>query len=95
MRSLFVSVFVGVLVAASTSAAEAKCYHFRDTPSDVYVCVGKDGSDSFADRKKGKKILQDAGETPSTVSSSSSSCHSNAGNCYDENGKKHRSLKGY
>ena len=83
------------LLMLTSSVAEAKCYHFSDTPSDVYVCVGKNGADSFDDRKKAKKILKDAGENPGSVSSHSSSCHSNAGKCYDENGKKHRSLKGY
>ena len=82
-------------VISGSAVAHAKCYKFSGTPSDVYVCVGKNGADSFSDRKKAKKVLKKAGFSPSSVSSTSSSCHSNSGKCYDENGKKHRSLKGY
>jgi hypothetical protein len=83
-------------LSGTAATADAKCYHFDKTDSDTYVCVGKNGSDSFDDRKKGKAILKKAlGKDPGNVGSSSSSCHSNKGNCYDENGKKHRSLKGY
>ena len=75
--------------------ASAKCYHFRDAPSDVYVCVGK-GSDSFDDRKAAKKICDEkTGKDCGSVGSSSSSCHSNSNKCYDENGKAHRNLKDY
>ncbi len=79
-----------------TQHAEAKCYHLQDAPSDVYVCVGKDGSDSSSDRKKAREICTDkVGKDCGTVSSYSSSCHSNSNKCYDENGKAHRNLKGY
>ncbi len=76
-------------------SAFAKCYHFSDTPSDVYVCVGKN-SDSFADRKKARNICSKVlSKKCGNVSSYSSSCHSNSNRCYDENGKAHRSLNGY
>lgn len=75
--------------------ADAKCYSFRDAPSDVYVCVGK-GSDSFDDRKKAKKICDEkTGKDCGNMSSYSSSCHSNSNKCYDETGEAHRNLKDY
>lgn len=90
------SLVIVALTLGFAGLAQAKCYHFSKAPSDVYVCVGKNGADSFADRKKGKEILKKAlGKDPGNVSSSSSSCHSNSNKCYDENGKAHRSLKGY
>ncbi|QED28024.1 hypothetical protein FRD01_12415 [Microvenator marinus] len=78
------------------SKVEAKCYRFSDAPSDVFVCVGKNGSDSFDDRKAAKKICDEkAGKNCGNVGSHSSSCHSNSNLCYDETGKAHRSLKDY
>jgi len=92
-------VFAVVLLVASlalAATASAKCYHFSNAPSDVYVCYGKNGSDSFADRKAAKKICDEkVGKDCGSVGSYSSSCHSNSNKCYDENGKAHRSLKGY
>ena len=95
-KTLVAGVAAVTMTLGFAGIAQAKCYKFSSTPSDVYVCVGKNGSDSFADRKKGKEVLKKAlGSDPGNVSSYSSSCHSNSNKCYDENGKAHRSLKGY
>ncbi len=76
--------------------ANAKCFHYENAPSDVYVCVGKGGGDSFADRNKGQDICTaKSGKKCGPVGSSSSSCHSNIDKCYDENGNAHRELSGY
>ena len=75
---------------------EAKCYHFSNAPSDVYVCVGKNGADSFDDRKAAKKICDEkTGKDCGSVGSHSSSCHSNSNQCFDETGKANRDLKDY
>jgi hypothetical protein len=96
MKNTFATLIAFALVMFAASSVSAKCYNFSDSPSDVYVCVGKDGSDSFDDRKKAKKICDEqTGTDCGNVSSYSSSCHSNSNKCYDENGKAHRSLKGY
>ena len=80
-------------VLGTAATAEAACYRFSRAPKDVYVCVK---GDSFDDRKKAKAICDKAtGSDCGTVSSYSSSCHSNINKCYDENGKAHRSLSGY
>ncbi len=87
-------IIVALVVAFSflTVSATAKCYHFSKG-GDVQVCVK---GDSFADRKKAKKICDKAkGSDCGNVGSYSSSCHSNVNKCYDENGKAHRSLSGY
>ncbi len=95
MKSLL-SGLVSLAVVSVANVAHAKCYHFDKAPSDVYVCVGKNGSDSFDDRKKAKSICDQAtGSNCGNVSSYSSSCHSNSNRCYDETGKAHRSLNGY
>lgn len=86
------------LCAASMFAttAEAKCYRLDKAPSDTYVCVGKGGGDSFADRKKAQEVCKKAtGSDCGNVGSSSSSCHSNSNKCYDESGKASRDLSGY
>lgn len=96
MRKLLIASFALLVTTAFAINANAKCYNFQDAPSDTYVCVGKNGADSFADRKKAKKICDDkAGKDCGNVSSTSSSCHSNSNKCYDENGEAHRSLKDY
>lgn len=96
MRTLIATSVALLATVVFATNADAKCYHFSDAPSDVYVCVGKDGSDSFDDRKKAKKICDEAtGEDCGSVGSSSSSCHSNSNKCYDENGDAHRDLKDY
>ena len=96
MKKIMLASFLALAyVLSAATAADAKCYKFSGTDSDVYVCVGKNGSDSFDDRKKAKAVLKKAGHSPGSVSSSSSSCHSNSNKCYDENGKAHRDLKGY
>src|SRR4051794_32953641 len=72
MKKLLIlaSLFAGV------SIAEAKCYHYDSSPSDVYVCVGKGGRDDFADRNKGQDICsQKTGKKCGPVGSYSSSCH--------------------
>lgn len=90
---LAASLFAGVAVSVT---AQAKCYHYDDSPSDVYVCVGKNGRDDFADRKKGREICsQKTGSKCGPVGSYSSSCHSNAGKCYDEDGNASSDLSGY
>jgi hypothetical protein len=74
------------------SGAWAKCYRFSKG-GEIQVCIK---GDSFADRKKAKKICDKAkGSDCGNVSSYSSSCHSNTDQCYDEKGKKHRTLSGY
>ena len=88
------STIVALAIAACTLAvpAAASCYRFSKG-GDVQVCVR---GDSFADRKKAKQICDKAkGSDCGTVSSYSSSCHSNVDKCYDENAKAHRSLSGY
>lgn len=88
--SLMAAVAVAMCLVAVT--AGAKCYRFSKG-DEVQVCVK---GDSFADRKMAKQICDQAkGSDCGTVSSYSSSCHSNANKCYDENGKAHRSLSGY
>ena len=83
-------------LALAAPLAQAKCYHLEKAPSDVYVCVGKNGSDSSDDRKKAKEICDKAtGKDCGGVSSYSSSCHSNIDKCYDESGKASRDLSGY
>ncbi len=90
---LGLSLFAGLAVS---SLAEAKCYHFDNSPSDVYVCVGKGGRDDYADRNKGQDICsQKTGKKCGPVGSYSSSCHSNAGKCYDESGNASSDLNGY
>lgn len=90
------SLFSVLAFCAVANTASAKCYHYDDSPSDVYVCVGKNGGDSFDDRNKGQKICSDkTGKKCGPVGSSSSSCHSNAGKCYDESGAAHSDLNGY
>lgn len=84
------------LCFVTASVAQAKCYHLDKAPSDVYVCVGKNGGDSFDDRKAAKAICDKAtGKDCGNVSSYSSSCHSNIDKCYDETGKASRELSGY
>jgi hypothetical protein len=86
---------VALLLSAGSSAF-AKCYHYDGSPSDVYVCVGKNGSDSQSDRESGQKICSaKTGAKCGPVGSYSSSCHSNAGKCYDEGGGGHSDLNGY
>jgi|GEM_PF-694336 len=93
---LFVSAVTFVAFALLAPPAQAKCYHFSDSPSDVYVCVGKNGSDSQKDRELGQKICSEkTGKKCGGVSSHSSSCHSNSNQCFDETGKANRDLKGY
>lgn len=76
--------------------AAAKCYRYDNAPSDFYVCVGKNGSDSFADRQKGQDICTaKSGKKCGPVGSYSSSCHSNSNQCIDESGTAHRDLSGY
>ncbi len=96
MKKFLLATVAGLFVAGFTASAEAKCYRLSDSPSDHFFCVGKNGGDSFADRKKARSICTKVkGSKCGNVSSSSSSCHSNSNKCYDENGKAHRSLKGY
>ena len=90
---LAASLFAGLAVSWT---AEAKCYHYDNSPSDVYVCVGKGGRDDFADRNKGQEICSaKTGKKCGPVGSYSSSCHSNAGKCYDESGAASSDLNGY
>ncbi len=92
MKKAYV-LFLALLVAGVfTSTVSAKCYNFRD--GDGYkACVKGDG---FSDRKKAKKNCKKAkGSDCGNITGYSSSCHSNSGKCVDENGKTHRSLRGY
>jgi hypothetical protein len=92
----FLAACAATLALGLPSLAEARCYHFDNSPSDVYVCVGRNGSDSQADREAGQKICTEkSGKKCGPVGSHSSSCHSNAGYCYDEKGNASRSLNGY
>jgi hypothetical protein len=87
-------IFAAAMLVSAT--ASAKCYHYDNSPSDVYVCVGKNGRDDFADRNKGQDICSaKTGKKCGPVGSYSSSCHSNAGKCYDEGGEAHSDLNGY
>ena len=88
---------LGFLCATGVAGvASAKCYHLDNSPSDVYVCVGKGGRDDFADRHKAQDICTaKTGSKCGPVSSTSSSCHSNSGKCYDESGSASRDLSGY
>ncbi len=95
-KLLLGSAFALMCTLGLSATASAKCYHFSKAPSEVGVCVGKNGADGFSDRKKAQKICTKAvGKDCGNVGSYSSSCHSNSNKCYDENGKAHRSLKGY
>jgi hypothetical protein len=92
----FVCATALLFVTGLSSLADASCYHFDDSPSDVYVCVGKNGKDDFADRNKGQEICSaKTGKKCGPVGSYSSSCHSNAGKCYNENGDASSDLNGY
>jgi len=96
MRELLVASLALFATTLFAAEAQAKCYRFSNAPSDTFVCVGKNGSDSFDDRKAAKKICDEkAGKDCGSVGSTSSSCHSNSNLCYDESGKAHRSLKDY
>ena len=48
-----------IAAAAAPTVAAAKCYHYDGSPSDVYVCVGRN-RDDFADRNKGQEQQDDA-----------------------------------
>jgi len=96
MRNLLVASLALFATTLIPTDADAKCYRFSNAPSDVFVCVGKDGADSFDDRKKAKKVCDEkSGKDCGSVGSTSSSCHSNSNLCYDESGAAHRSLKDY
>lgn len=96
MRKHLIAALALAAVSLFAVNASAKCYHFSNAPSDVYVCVGKSGADSFDDRKAAKKICDEkTGKDCGSVGSSSSSCHSNSNQCFDETGKANRSLKDY
>lgn len=96
MNKLLTALAVLAVTTLFASNASAKCYHFSNAPSDVYVCVGKSGSDSFDDRKAAKKICDEkTGKDCGSVGSSSSSCHSNSNQCFDESGAANRDLKDY
>jgi len=82
--------FITVVAGLFTSTAGAKCFKFSKTGGDVGVCVPGDSTDS---RKKAKKICDSKEGNCGNLSSSSSSCHSNVGKCYDENGNASRDLK--
>jgi hypothetical protein len=79
----------------------ARCYRLHYTPKDYYFCYGKNGSDSWNDRKQARKIcLQvlsgwSSQKKCGRVWYHAHTCHSNSGHCYDENGNAHRDLKGY
>ncbi|PKL37291.1 MAG: hypothetical protein CVV44_16805 [Spirochaetae bacterium HGW-Spirochaetae-1] len=80
------------LSAITASTALAKCYRFQNE-GEIQVCVP---GDSFSDRKKAMEICKKAkGSDCGSVSSYSSSCHSNSNQCYDENGNAKRDLSGY
>jgi hypothetical protein len=82
-------IFVSSVMATGVMAA---CYSFS-SESEIKVCVP---GDSFSDRKKAAEICKKAkGSDCGNVSSYSSSCSSNSGKCYDQNGKASRSLSGY
>ncbi len=92
MKKITLFVIASLFVAFSSLSLFAKCYSFRDG-GEYKVCVK---GDSFSDRKKAMAICKKAkGSDCGSVSSYSSSCHSNSGKCYDENGSASRDLKGY
>lgn len=92
---------LALVLAGLTGVAVAKCYKLHYTPSDYYFCYGRNGSDSWNDRKQARKICLEvlanwsAKNKCGRVHIHLSSCHSNSGHCYDENGGAHRDLKGY
>jgi len=93
MKKLFVIASALVFVSSvMTTGVMAKCYSFS-SESEIKVCVP---GDSFSDRKLAMEICKKAkGSDCGNVSSYSSSCHSNSGKCYDQNGNASRSLSGY
>jgi len=90
MKAFFVlMIFSFTLISVNLFA---KCYTFSNG-GDYQVCVP---GDSFSDRKKARDICSKAkGSDCGSVRSYSSSCHSNSGKCYNQNGKASRSLSGY
>jgi len=87
----FVTITLGVVLFAGP--ASALCYRFSAAGSEVGVCIK---GDSFADRKKAQEVCKKGeGKDCGNITSTSSSCHSNSGRCYDANGNKSRSLSGY
>jgi hypothetical protein len=94
MKKSMLGIFTLVLGATLFSAqASALCYRFSAAGSEVGVCIK---GDSFADRKKAQEICKKGeGKDCGNITSTSSSCHSNSGRCYDASGNKSRSLSGY
>ncbi len=87
-----VLVILSLVAFLSSFTLSAKCYHFYK--DDGYKTCVK--GDSFSARKKASKLCAKAKKSDcGSIASSSSSCHSNAGKCVDENGKLHRDLSGY
>ncbi|MBP7603968.1 MAG: hypothetical protein KBA15_08580 [Spirochaetes bacterium] len=93
MKKILITVSALLFVSGfMTTDVTAKCYSFS-SESEIKVCVP---GDSFSDRKLAMEICKKAkGSDCGNVSSYSSSCHSNSGKCYDQNGNASRSLSGY
>jgi hypothetical protein len=92
MKKLFTSA-IAILVVGFSASASAKCYHFDNSPAGVYVCVGKNGADSYSDRDSARATCSaKTGAKCGPVGSESSSC---SGKCYDEHGNLHDHLSGY
>jgi len=87
--------FIGALAVAVTLSTPgfSKCMRGDNWTKDghkFYVCIK---GDSFADRKKGKKVCEKVkGSSCDKPNTFSSSCN---GHCYDANGKEHHSLSGF
>ena len=96
MKIVLALAFAASFIVLPPGLAEGKCYNFSAAPSDVGVCVGKNGSDSFDDRKRAQSICKS--KLPKgcgNISSFSTSCHSSTNQCFDESGNAHRDLSGY
>ena len=93
MKKILITVSALLFVSGlMTTGVMAKCYTFTNE-SEIKVCVP---GDSFSDRTLALEICKKAkGSDCGNVSSTSSSCHSNSGKCYDQNGNASRSLSGY
>ncbi len=92
MKSWKLIIALVALTSLIAATALAKCYRFSKG-GQVQVCVK---GDSFADRKKAKKVCDKVKKSDcGNVSSYSSSCHSSTKQCFDEKGHAHQSLSGF
>jgi len=80
----------------TAAPAQASCFTFKNTPSDLAVCVGKKGKNDVASQDAAKFICKKAhGSDCGAILGYSPSCTSNSKRCYDESGQASGSLTGY